>query len=95
MSTEPRQVHIAAAKAEIDARAQARFDREQAEYEEKQAKREAHENKTGNKPRGKGPKPPTPGPRAKDQVNLTDEQSRIMPTVSGGGSSRATMPRLA
>ena len=85
---------IAAAKAEIDARAQARFDREQAEYEEKQAKREAHENKTGKKPRGKGPKPPTPGPRAKDQVNLTDEQSRIMPT-SSGGSSRATMPRLA
>lgn len=75
---------IAAAKAEIDARAQARFDREQAEYEEKQAKREAHKNKTGKKPRGKGPKPPTPGPRAKDQVNLTDEQSRIMPTSSGG-----------
>ncbi len=75
---------IAAAKAEIAARAQARFEREQAEYEEKQAKREAHEKKTGKKPRGKGPKPPTPGPRPKDQVNLTDEQSRIMPTPSGG-----------
>jgi transposase/IS5 family transposase len=75
---------IAAAKAEIAARAQERFAREQAEYEEKQAKREAHEKKTGKKPRGKGPKPPTPGPRAKDQVNLTDEQSRIMPTSSGG-----------
>jgi transposase len=75
---------IAAAKAEIAARAQERFEREQAEYEEKQAKREAHEKKTGKKPSGKGPKPPTPGPRAKDQVNLTDEQSRIMPTSSGG-----------
>jgi IS5 family transposase len=75
---------IAAAKAEIAARAQERFEREQGEYEEKQAKREAHEKKTGKKPSGKGPKPPTPGPRAKDQVNLTDEQSRIMPTSSGG-----------
>jgi len=75
---------IAAAKAEIAARAQARFEREQAEYEEKQAQREAHEKKTGKKPRGRGPKPPTPGPEPKDQVNLTDEESRIMPTSSGG-----------
>ncbi len=75
---------IAAAKAEIAARAQERFEREQGEYEEKQAKREAHEKKTGKKPSGKGPKPPTPGPRAKDQVNLTDAESRIMPTSSGG-----------
>jgi transposase len=75
---------IAAAKAEIAARAQARFEREQAEYERKQAKREAHEKKTGKKPGGKGPKPPTPGPSPKDQVNLTDEESRIMPTSSGG-----------
>ncbi|MEA3275057.1 MAG: IS1182 family transposase [Pseudomonadota bacterium] len=75
---------ITAAKAEIAARAQERFEREQAEYEEKQATREAREKQTGKKPRGKGPKPPTPGPRAKDQVNLTDEESRIMPTSSGG-----------
>lgn len=33
---------------------------------------------------GKQPKPPEPGPRDKDQVNLTDDESRIMP-VSGGG----------
>lgn len=75
---------IAAAKAEIAARAQERFEREQGEYEEKQAKREAHEKQTGKKPRGKGPKPPTPGPEPKDQVNLTDAESRIMPTSSGG-----------
>lgn len=75
---------IAAAKAEIAARAQERFEREQGEYEEKQAKREAHEKKTGKKPSGKGPKPPTPGPEPKDQVNLTDAESRIMPTSSGG-----------
>jgi transposase len=75
---------IAAAKAEITARAQERFEREHGEYEEKQAKREPHEKQTGKKPSGKGPKPPTPGPRAKDQVNLTDAESRIMPTSSGG-----------
>jgi transposase len=75
---------IAAAKEEIATRAQERFEREQAEYERKQAKREAYEKQSGKKPRGKAPKAPTPGPQAKDQVNLTDEESRIMPTSSGG-----------
>ena len=37
-----------------------------------------------DQPRGREPEPPLPGPRDTDQVNLTDEQSRIMP-VSGGG----------
>ena len=45
---------------------------------------EAREKQTGKKPPGKPPKPPTSGPQAKDQVNLTDEESRIMPTSSGG-----------
>jgi hypothetical protein len=31
------------------------------------------------------PAPPLEGPQAKDQINLTDEDSRIMP-VAGGGS---------
>jgi transposase len=81
---EERLAAIARAKEEIQARAQARFEREQAEFEAKQAKREAREKETGKKPRGKPPKPPTSGPQAKDQVNLTDEESRIMPTASGG-----------
>ena len=81
---EERLVAIARAKEEIQARAQARFEREQVEFEAKQAKREARAKETGKKPRGKPPKPPTPGPQAKDQVNLTDEESRIMPTASGG-----------
>jgi len=81
---EERLAAIARAKEEIQARAQERFEREQAEFEDKQAKREAREKETGKKPRGKKPKPPTSGPRAKDQVNLTDEESRIMPTASGG-----------
>jgi transposase len=81
---EERLVAIARAKEEIQVRAQERFEREQAEFEAKQAKREAREKETGKKPRGKAPTPPTPGPQAKDQVNLTDEESRIMPTASGG-----------
>ena len=72
------------AKEEIKARAQERFEREQAEYEEKIARRKAYEEATSRKARGKAPTPPTPGPRSKDQVNLTDEESRIMPSSSGG-----------
>ena len=81
---EQRLAAIASAKEKIQARAAERFDREQSEYEDKLAKREAREKETGKKPRGKGPKPPTPGPQGKDQVNLTDEESRIMPTSGGG-----------
>jgi transposase len=72
-----------AAKLKIEARAKERFDREQAEYERKDAKRQAQRD-AGKKPKGREPKPPQPGPKDKDQVNLTDEESRIMP-VSGGG----------
>jgi transposase len=75
---------IAAAKAEIERRAGERHAREQAAYEEKVARRIKKEQETGKKSRGKQPKPPTPGPRSGDQVNLTDEESRIMP-VSGRG----------
>src|SRR5665811_2328938 len=75
---------IAAAKAEIERRAAERHTREQAAYEEKVAARAKKAEETGKKPKGKQPKPPTAGPSAKDQVNLTDEESRIMP-VSGGG----------
>jgi len=81
---EERLAAIARAKAEINVRAQERFEREQAEYEEKLAKREAQAKETGKKPRGKPPKPPTAGPRGKDQVSLTDEESRIMPSAGGG-----------
>jgi hypothetical protein len=85
---EQRLVAIVRAKEEIKVRAQERFEREQAEYEEKQVKREARAKQTGKKPRGKKPKPPTAGPRGKDQVSLTDSESRIMPT-SGGGFEQA------
>ena len=75
---------IAVAKAEIEHRAEQRHTKEQAEYEQKVAARKAKEQKTGRKSRGKQPKPPEAGPRDKDQVNFTDEESRIMP-ISGGG----------
>jgi len=81
---EKRLTAIAAAKAEIKRRAAERHAREQAAYEEKVARRVKKEQETGKKPRGKQPKPPMLGPRSSDQVNLTDEESRIMP-VSGGG----------
>jgi len=72
------------AKAEIEARAAERFEREQAEYKAKVKAREDKHKRTGKKPRGKPPAPPTAGPRTKDQVNLTDPDSRIMPESGGG-----------
>ena len=79
---------IAAAKTEIERRAAERHASEQAAYEKKVAERTEQEQKTGKKSRGKKPKPPTAGPTAKDQVNLNDSESRIMPT-SGGGFEQA------
>jgi hypothetical protein len=75
---------IAAAKAEIERRAAERFAKEQQEHQAKLADRQAKEKSTGKKPRGRTPKPPEPGPKSKDQVNLTDSDSRIMPSSSGG-----------
>jgi transposase len=81
---EKRLLAIAAAKAEIEKRAAERHAREQAAYEKKIAERAKKEQATGKKAKGKEPKPPKPGPTAKDQVNLTDDESRIMPTSGGG-----------
>ena len=81
---EDRLAAITAAKAKIEARAQERFEREQVEYQAKLAKRQAREAKSGKKPGGKPPTPPLAGPRPDDQINLTDEESRIM-KVAGGG----------
>ena len=48
------------------------------------AARAAKAAATGQKPRGRPPVPPVEGPGATDQVNLTDEESRIMPVPGGG-----------
>lgn len=83
-----RQAEMAKAKAVIEERAQVRYARELAEYEALVANRAAKALKAGKKRGGKPPTPPTPGARPRDQVNLTDEQSRIMP-VCGGGFEQA------
>jgi transposase len=70
---------LAAARATIEARARERFEREQAEYQAKLVAREAKTEATGQKARGKPPQPPVEGPLPTDQVNLTDDESRIMP----------------
>src|SRR5271168_4052768 len=81
---------IAEAKATIEARAKERHAREMAEHEAKMAAREAKIAATdkiaatGKKPGGKPPQPSAEGPRPTDQVNLTDEESRIMPVAGGG-----------
>ena len=74
---------IAEAKKKIEQRADERYSREVEEYERKVDARKAKAEETGKKPRGKDPKPPTAGPRDKDQVNITDEESRIMPSAEG------------
>ena len=82
---EDRLAAMATAKAKIAARAAKRYLREKAEFDEKISKREAKKKETGKKPGGKPPAQPQPGPGVKDsdQINLTDEKSRIM-KVSGG-----------
>jgi transposase len=81
---ENRLAAIAEAKQKIEARAQTRFESEQAEYEAKIQARKAKEEATGKKARGKEPAPPVAGPKPTDQVNLTDEESRIMPVPGNG-----------
>lgn len=81
---EDRLALIRAAKEKMERRAGERHQEEQAAYEEKMAARTAREEATGRRRPGRPPKPPVPGPRKKDQINLTDEESRIMPTSSGG-----------
>src|SRR5580658_65532 len=81
---EERLRQIAAARATIEARAKERHAREQAEHEAKLAARAAKTAATGKKPSGKPPEPPAAGPAPGDQINLTDEDSRIMPVAGGG-----------
>lgn len=74
---------IAQAKARIEQRAAERHLAEQQEFEGRQAQRKARRD-AGKKPRGKDPEPPAAGPGDSDQVSLTDDESRIMPTSGGG-----------
>ena len=75
---------IVRARAAIEARAKERYVRDKAEHDAKMAAREAKTAKTGKKPGGFPPAPPVESPDATDQINLTDEDSRIMPVPGGG-----------
>ena len=82
---EQRLAAIAAAKAKIEARVKAEAEAAPAA---KLAARDKRAQKSGKRPRGRPPAPPTGTPSNKDQVNFTDEDSRIMP-VPGGGFEQA------
>src|ERR1700675_1279501 len=81
---EERLAKLAEARAKIEARAKERYEREKAEHEAKLAARKAKAEATGKTPGGKPPQPPVEGARPTDQINLTDEESRIMPVAGGG-----------
>jgi transposase len=81
---EKRLATLAAARATIEARAKERFEREQTEYQAKLAARDEKAAATGKNPRGRPLQPPLDGPLPTDQVNLTDDESRIMPVAGGG-----------
>jgi transposase len=81
---EDRLACIAEAKEKIEQRAATRYAEERQTYDDKVATRRAKAEKTGKKPRGRDPQPPKSGPNKKDQINLTDEESRIMPSSGKG-----------
>jgi len=93
VAREKRLALIAEAKTGIERRAAERYAVEKAAHEKKLEERAKKEQETGKKPRGKQPKPPQAGPTKKDQVDLTDGQSRIMPVSGGGFVQGRTMPR--
>ena len=81
---EERLAKLAEARAKLEARAKERFEREMAEHRAKLAARDEKTAASGKKPGGRTPAPPLEGPQPKDQINLTDEDSRIMPVAGGG-----------
>ncbi len=82
---EERLEKIREAKQTIEERARKRHEAEKAAYEEKMEKRWEEEKRTGRKKPGPKPEPPEDtGPEPDDQVNLTDEESRIMHTSDNG-----------
>ena len=81
---EERLAAIRQAKVQIEARAAERDALERADFDAKIKAREDKTARTGKKPRGKPPAPPSAGVRPTDQINLTDEDSRIMPATGKG-----------
>jgi transposase len=78
---EGRLAAIRQAQERIKQRAEERYAGKQAAYEKKRAERLEKEKARGRKSGGRpGKKPEKEGPKDSDQVNLTDPESRIMPT---------------
>jgi len=78
---ETRLAAIAEARKKIEARV---LDRQEAEYQQKLAVRAEKQKRTGRKPGGRPPAPPGGKVADHEQINLTDEDSRIMPVAGGG-----------
>ena len=74
---------IAEAKERIREREHQRIAQEQAGYDERVARRLAREQQCGKKIKGRKPKRPLRAMNPKAQINLTDEESRIMPSAGG------------
>lgn len=77
-----RRAALAHARAELEARAHARYALQLAEHQAKLAERAAQQER-GEKVSGPSPQAPTPEPDAKDQYNFTDAESRIMKAGHG------------
>ena len=80
---ETRLAALAKAKDKIKQRAAERHAVERQDFDAKCAKRQA-QREAGKKPRGPEPEAPSCEPKGSDLVNLTDEESRIMPSSGGG-----------
>jgi transposase len=78
---ETRLAAIAEAKQKIEARVKEQQD---AEYQQKLTARAEQEKRTGKRPPGPPPAPPSGTVDEKEQINLTDEDSRIMKVADGG-----------
>lgn len=71
------------ARAKIEAREAERHAAVKAKHAQRLAQRKEEQRKTGNKPRGPRPKLEELRIEPTAQINLTDEESRIMPTADG------------
>ena len=75
-----RQAALARARAQMEARAQARYAAQLAQYEEKMAERAAKKDR-GERVGPHTPQPPTPTPAASDQYNFTDTGPQVYAAV--------------
>jgi len=74
---------LSVAKAKIEEREAARHAEVRAKHAQRLAERKEMRERTGKKPPGKPPKAPKLRVEPTAQINLTDEESRIMPSAEG------------